>query len=128
MSRQKLIPCFSFFLLFTIFPFSSLQAVELAPPGTVQRKLQRGLINTFLSPLEISHEWERVKGTDALVPTWLTGFGRGLWCAGIRAVVGIYEIVSAPIPSPPDYRPMQQPEFALQYLGFLKKDEAKDEV
>lgn len=119
MERKSLIPLV---LFLTVFFISSAQAAELAPQGTRERKLQRGLLNTFFSPLEITHELERVKGTDALIPTWFTGFGRGAWNAGIRAFTGIYEIVTAPIPDPPHYTPIYQPEFSLQHLGFLKDE------
>lgn len=107
---------------FTVLPLSSVYAAELAPQGTWQRKLQRGFLNTFFSPLEITHELERVKGKDALIPTWFTGFGRGIWNAGVRAFTGIYEIVTAPLPVPSHYAPLYQPEFSLQYLNFLKDE------
>lgn len=111
-------------LIFTfLFLLSSSVFAELAPPGTRERKFQRGLLNTAFAPLELTTALEKVKKKDSLVPTWFTGAAAGVISMVIRAFTGIYEILTFPIPSPKNYEPAYEPEFALEHLGFLR-DEA----
>ena len=105
----------SFIFVLLCLPFA--HAAELAPEGTPQRKFQRGILNTFFAPVELSHALAQEKTKDEWLPSWLDGFGRGSVFMFVRAVTGIYEIVTAPIPSPPDYRPPYHPEFALERLN-----------
>lgn len=79
------------------------------------KKLGRGVSNVFLSPMEL------LKGIgDANVEhgwfaagTW--GFLQGLVKGGIRAVVGVYEVVTFPIPLPKGYGPiLTDPEFFFE--------------
>ena len=118
MRRQIL---FCIICIFALLPY--VQAAELAPQETSERKFQRGLLNTVFSPVEISHSLEQVKTKDEWVPTWLTALMGGSVSALIRATTGIYEIVTAPIPSPPKYQPIYHPEFSLEHLGLLKEKE-----
>lgn len=109
-------------LILTSFLILPAQASELAPQGTRERKFQRGLLNIFFSPVEISAALEPEKTKDTLIPSWFFGFSRGAINAVIRAMTGIYEVVTTPIPSPPHYQPIYHPEFALEHLGFLKDE------
>lgn len=110
-------------LVFLLLFSSSLPAEELAPPGTRERKFQRGLLNVAFAPVELTTELEKVKKKDSLIPTWITGGAAGVISMVIRAFTGIYEILTFPIPSPKNYEPAYKPEFALEHLGSLK-DEA----
>jgi putative exosortase-associated protein (TIGR04073 family) len=92
-------------------------AAELAPEGTPARKFQRGLLNVALSPIEISHELEKVKSQDKWFATWIPAAFQGTVGMTIRVLVGIYEIATFAVPSPPDYRPVLNPETPLGHLG-----------
>jgi putative exosortase-associated protein (TIGR04073 family) len=109
-------------LSFLLFFVSSVHAAELAPPGTPQRKFQRGALNVFFSPVEISNELHKVKTKDTFIASWLPAFFKGSVLMVCRAVTGIYEIMTAPIPSPPHYEPVYPPEFSLQHLNLLEDE------
>ena len=99
-----------------LFPQAGLFAAELAAPGTPVRKLQRGFLNVALCPFEISTEMTRDKKVDAFPPTWATGFGRGVFYAAGRALVGVGEILTFPISAPANYGPVMEPEFPWQHV------------
>ena len=90
--------------------------VEIQGEGTPQRKLQRGFLNVALSPIEISNELSKEVRNDTAPPSWFAGLGRGSIYAVGRALVGVYEMVTFPIPLPAHYKPVLQPEFAWQHL------------
>lgn len=91
-------------------------AAEWAPEGTRERKFQRGVLNTLLSPLEITEALHKAETKDALIPSWLTAGVGGIINMSIRIVTGSYEILTAPIPYPKDYRPIYQPELVIDPL------------
>ena len=92
-------------------------AVEIEDSGPM-RKLQRGFVNVALSPMELSTELakEKKENPETMPPSWLAGIARGSAFMVGRALVGIYEIVTFPIPLPKDYGPVLQPEFPWQHL------------
>ena len=90
--------------------------VEIQGEGTPQRKLQRGFLNVALSPIEISHELSKEVRNDTFPPSWVAGLGRGSIYAVGRALVGVYEMVTFPLPYPANYKPVLQPEFTWQHL------------
>lgn len=94
----------------------SSHAAEIAPEGTIRRKLQRGFLNIALSPFEISHEIVNTQKYDTALPTWIAGFVKGTAKTGSRMLVGAYEIVTSPIPLPGQYAPVLQPEFPWDLL------------
>ena len=103
------------FLLLFCFTFAA-QAAELAPEGTRERKFQRGLLNTAFAPAELSKQLAEARHEDKWLATWIPA---GVWGSVhmvVRAVTGIYEIITFPIPSPPNYRPPLKPEFALEQI------------
>ncbi len=102
------------FVLLTV--AASLQAAEIENEGTPQRKLQRGFLNVALSPLEISNELAKEKKNDVFPPSWITGAGRGVAFMMGRALVGVYELVTFPVPYPANYKAVLSPEFAWQHL------------
>ena len=101
--------------IFFIF-VSSTNAAELAPEGTRERKFQRGLLNTAFAPAELSKQLAEARHQDKWLATWIPAGFWGSVHTVVRAVTGIYEIITFPIPSPPNYRPILKPEFALQRL------------
>ncbi|MBI4115694.1 MAG: hypothetical protein HY447_03865 [Candidatus Omnitrophica bacterium] len=112
-------PFLTLFLI--LFLPTVVHAAELAPQGTMTRKFQRGLINTFLSPIEISHALaeakEKSKGREEYFPSWITGGALGIYFMVIRATTGFYDMVTAPFPAPAGYEPLLKPEFSLDHLN-----------
>lgn len=88
--------------------------VEIQNEGSPQRKLQRGFLNIALSPFEISNELSKEVRNNTFPPSWVAGLGRGSFYTVGRALVGVYEILSFPIPYPASYKPVLQPEFPWQ--------------
>lgn len=82
------------------------------------RKLQRGFVNIALSPLEISSALsnEKYENDDQMLPSWVSGSIRGVAFMGGRALVGVYDMVTFPLPLPKDYAPVIQPEFPWDHL------------
>lgn len=77
------------------------------------RKLGRGLANTFFGIVEIPIQVQRTneaEGGGAAI-TW--GVCRGIGHFFMREGVGIYEILTFPIPYPRYYEPILHPEFLL---------------
>ena len=95
---------------------SGASAPGLAPPGTRERKFQRGLLNVAFAPAELSNELERVKREDHWLTTWIPAGFWGSVHMVIRAASGLYDVVTFFIPAPPEYRPILKPEFAKDYL------------
>ena len=110
---------FLFLLSFSLLA-SSLEASELAPEGTFQRKLQRGFLNIAFAPVEISYALAKVKTKDWLIPSAAVGVVEGISRASLRALTGAYDLLTFPFPFPSDYQPVLQPEWALERLGPLK--------
>lgn len=92
-------------------------AVETESSGPL-RKLQRGFVNIALSPMEISTELAKEKNdnADQMLPSWMSGSVRGVAFMGGRALAGVYDIVTFPIPLPKEYGPLVQPEFPWEHL------------
>jgi len=76
------------------------------------KKLGRGIANIATFPMEIPEQAKRVNQSDGPIAAMTWGFLRGIYMAAIRAVVGVYEVASFPVPYPHDYRPLlDDPEF-----------------
>jgi putative exosortase-associated protein (TIGR04073 family) len=87
---------------------------EIQGEGTPLRKLQRGFLNVALSPFEISNELSKEVRNDTFPPSWVAGLGRGACYTVGRALVGVYEMATFPLPYPANYKPVLQPEFPWQ--------------
>lgn len=102
----------------------------VAPQGTRERKFQRGLLNVAFAPVELSQsmaEAKNVKGDE--FPSVLSmGIPRGVWRGSLRALTGIYEILTFPFAAPPDYQPVIRPEFPLEHLGLMQESPASPEA
>ena len=84
-------------------------------------KLGRGAANVVTSPFEISKNMGDAKTEDGIFASLTVGLFKGIFDFGKRAVVGVYEIVTFPIPIPADYKPiLTDPEYFLE--GYLTKD------
>ena len=114
-SPKNLAVILGFLLCFS----SAASAAELAAPGTPVRKLQRGFLNVALSPAEITNEIMKLKKVDTALPSWVAGMTFGISKMVARSVVGIYEVVTAPVALPAGYEPVVKPEFTWEYTKPL---------
>ena len=95
-----------FFVNFVLFSSYSLQA------DTPIKKLGRGVANVVTCPLEVCNGIQQVNDSDGVFAALTWGLLSGIFKTGVRAVVGVYEIISFPIPFPKDYGPiLTDPEF-----------------
>ncbi len=102
------------FILVLWLPTSVFAEDPFYPQGSMLRKLERGGANLLLGGLEFAHDF-RQPDRGGLVPPWVIGFGKGFYYTLERTLVGVYEIVTFPIPIPQDYLPIIEPEFVWEY-------------
>ncbi|HOW87521.1 MAG TPA: exosortase system-associated protein, TIGR04073 family [Candidatus Omnitrophota bacterium] len=118
---KKSLKALTALVLLAIFTFPLFaEEAEIQAEGTPQRKLQRGFLNVALSPIEISNELAKEVRNDTFPPSWVAGLGRGAVYTVGRALVGVYEMVTFPLPYPANYKPVLQPEFTWQHLPSEK--------
>jgi len=76
------------------------------------KKLGRGVSNCVTFPCEVPIQICRANETDGPAAAFTWGVAKGLGRAVVRALSGVYEVVTFPIPLPAHYRPvMGDPEF-----------------
>jgi len=76
------------------------------------RKFRRGFCNLFTFHMEVGHQMaeEGKKGGPGQAATM--GLVKGLGAAGLRALAGVYEVLTFPFPFPDKYEPvLKDPEF-----------------
>lgn len=75
------------------------------------RKLGRGCANVLFGFIEVPNQYTKAVsehgGSAGITYGIPKGFAR--WIA--REFVGVYEIITFPIPAPPGYRPVMKPEW-----------------
>lgn len=113
---RRRVPAISWLLLAALALAVVPAAPALAAKQTAVRKLGRGLADITCSFLEVpGHivEMNRERG-----PAWgyTLGFVEGLSAVGVRGLVGVYELLTAPFPIPAGYQPVIQPEFPWGYF------------
>jgi putative exosortase-associated protein (TIGR04073 family) len=91
----------------------SAAAVEYTPA----RKAGRGLAGMTTGLLEIPGNM--VRETRDRGPGWGVGLGfvTGLGKFVARTLIGVYELVTAPVEVPAGYEPILEPEFPWSYFG-----------
>ena len=78
-------------------------------------KLGRGLSNVATCPLEVTKGMDDAKQESGIFAGLITGTLEGTVNMVKRAAVGVYEIVTFPIPAPKDYKPiLKEPEYFLE--------------
>jgi putative exosortase-associated protein (TIGR04073 family) len=75
------------------------------------RKLGRGFANVLFGIVEVPNQITKVTAEQGGGAGTTYGVGKGLGRWLWREVVGVYEVVTFPIPLPKGYRPIMQPEF-----------------
>ena len=79
------------------------------------KKLGRGLCNVVTSPFELSEQIQRANNQDGPMAGWTYGLLKGIGMMGVRAIVGVYEVATFPIPLPKEYKPiLTDPEFIFE--------------
>jgi len=118
MTFMKKISLFLLVLLLAVSyaPAAFSQEARLEPPFSPLRKLQRGGLNIALSPMEIAHWLSQEKTSPSFIPTWLTNSMKGSAFAVGRALTGVYEVVTFPLPLPAAYEPVVYPEFLWEHF------------
>jgi len=82
---------------------------------SAMKKLGRGLSNAITAPFEIPEQISRTNMQDGPAAAMTYGTLKGLAMTGVRAIVGIYEVVTFPIPFPKGYSPiLTDPEFFFE--------------
>jgi putative exosortase-associated protein (TIGR04073 family) len=76
-------------------------------------KLGRGFTNIISSPLEIFNQPIQMSKTERWPIACFGGFFKGIVMMVERIGVGVYEIVTFPIPWPNGYEPLILPEFII---------------
>jgi putative exosortase-associated protein (TIGR04073 family) len=102
---------------------SALLALVLLHPAparadTAVDKLGRGVAGMVGGVLELPGQMiteSRRQGAEGLP----LGFAKGLGMIVAREITGVYEFVTAPIPVPPGYRPVLQPEYPWDHFRNL---------
>lgn len=79
-------------------------------------KFSRGLVNIVTSPGELLIQPAIIHETENLPIAITAGLIRGIGMTVARIGVGVYDIVTFPIPLPRDYEPVFRPETTLEAL------------
>ncbi|MCX5686721.1 MAG: exosortase system-associated protein, TIGR04073 family [Candidatus Omnitrophica bacterium] len=79
------------------------------------KKLGRGVCNIGTCPVELFLQTSRVNNSDGPMAAFTYGVMKGVAMMCVRAVVGVYEVATFPIPVPKNYEPiLKDPEFMFE--------------
>lgn len=96
--------------LFLGAPAASAEQMEA---GKAFTKLTRGFVNIVTGWVEIPKRIHETTQTSGAAAGWTWGLLRGLGYGFVRTAAGCYELVTFPVPAPPGYEPVIQPEFVF---------------
>jgi putative exosortase-associated protein (TIGR04073 family) len=88
-----------------------------ASADTPGEKAGRGLAAMATPFLEIPGNIIAMNRREGPVEAWTMGLARGIGMTIVRPGVGVYELVTAPIPVPKNYEPILEPEYPWSYFG-----------
>jgi putative exosortase-associated protein (TIGR04073 family) len=80
------------------------------------RKAGRGLAAMTTGFLEVPGNMVRETDHHGAAEGVPLGFARGLGMIVVRELVGVYELVSSPIPAPRNFEPIIRPEYPWDYF------------
>lgn len=88
---------------------------DSTPNGDPLHKLGRGICNSITFPLEIPLQISKTNVNAGPLAAFTWGILKGVGMAGLRAVVGVYEVATFPLPFPKCYKPiLTDPEFMFE--------------
>lgn len=94
-------------------------AMLVAPPavlaGNPLEKLARGITNVATSPGEFIYQMDpAIDNAPDVVTGYVMGIFKGAFYTVKRAGIGLYDILTFPIPRPCGYEPVYKPETLVQ--------------
>ena len=109
--RTRAIAVFVFVLC--ALPIPAASADTRMRSGGAVRKLGRGVVNLVTGWVEIPRRIDETSWDQGMAAGMTWGLLRGLGYGFIRTAAGAYEMVTFPVPAPPDYAPVIEPEFVF---------------
>ncbi|MGA2220844.1 MAG: exosortase system-associated protein, TIGR04073 family [Verrucomicrobiia bacterium] len=99
-------------LCLTVLAARAETSIDQKPSGhNALRKLGRGCSNLLFGVVEMPNQVTKVTSDKGGAAGVTYGIGKGLVRWFGREVVGVYEIVTFPVPFPHGYKPVMTPEF-----------------
>lgn len=93
----------------------SFSAIAVAGECLPMKKLGRGVANCITSPMELTKGMGDAQDQSGALAGCTWGIFQGAFNVVKRAVVGVYEIATFPVPYPKDYEPIiSDPEFFME--------------
>ncbi len=86
---------------------------DQASHHTAFGKLTRGFFNTVTGWVEIPKRIHETSQTSGAAAGFTWGVLRGIGYGFVRTAAGLYELVTFPVPAPPNYEPVIVPEFVF---------------
>ena len=83
---------------------------------TAGAKAGRGVMEMITGFMEFPGNIYAESRDDGLASGLTIGFAKGIGMIPVRTLVGVYELVTAPIEVPDDYRPVLDPPLPWQYF------------
>ena len=115
---------FKFLMSLAVFFVAMNIAIPHAHAHSMLRKFGRGLLNIATSPLEIFLQPVRVWVIDRSGPAGsFAGIFQGVGFTLGRALAGVYDLFTFPVPIPFRYEPMFQPETVFDGIQWVKEKE-----
>jgi len=91
----------------------------ISSADTAVDKLGRGLANVVTSPLEITKGMSDEGEANGMFAGVTVGLLKGAFNTVKRAVVGVFEVATFPVPVPEGYKPIiDDPEFFMQDKNY----------
>ena len=102
-------------IVFILLLLSIIGNPVMSHADTAVKKLGRGLANIGTCYFEIPHSMGNANNESGPVAAITVGVVEGLLKTCVRAIIGVYEVATFPIPLPRDYAPiLTEPEFFLE--------------
>lgn len=106
----KLVATLLAFLLL-LCPTARAETDESPKGHNALRKLGRGCANLVFGIVEVPNQITKANSEQGGAAGVTYGVGKGLFRWIGRELVGVYEIVTFPVPLPRGYKPIMKPEF-----------------
>ena len=98
-----------------LLPLSAQAGTDAPPSGhNALRKLGRGAANVLFGVVEVPNQVTKATSEHGGGAGATYGVGKGFvrWIG--RELIGVFEIVTFPIPAPRGYQPVMKPEFPME--------------